>query len=318
MSYTKLSQIVLPTQHARGVSASKTHAKLFVHGKGKCFLGDVAILRQDKRACVSNSISSSVIEANLFSRMGRVIKSYANSLVSSAEDPEKLLDQTVIEMQEDLVKMRQASAQVMASQKQMENKYKQAQTTADDWYRRAQLALKKGDEDLARQALSRRKTFQDNADGLKQQLASQQEATKSLVTNTRTLETKLAEARSKKDTLKARAASAKTSKQVSEMVGGLSTSNATSAFDRMEEKVIAMEADAEATSVIAGSDALAQEFAMLEDVSVDDELDQLKKSLAPPSKPSKGELPEGRPVKEAIMDSLIDAELEELRRKARE
>jgi phage shock protein A len=51
-----------------------------------------------------------VVEANLFNRLGRVIGSYANSLVSAAEDPEKILDQTVIEMQEDLVKMRQASA----------------------------------------------------------------------------------------------------------------------------------------------------------------------------------------------------------------
>ena len=56
------------------------------------------------------------MSANLFQRLGRVIGSYANSLVSSAEDPEKILDQTVVEMQEDLVKMRQASAQVVASE----------------------------------------------------------------------------------------------------------------------------------------------------------------------------------------------------------
>lgn len=56
--------------------------------------------------------ASLVVQANLFNRLGRVIGSYANSLVSAAEDPEKILDQTVIEMQEDLVKMRQASAQV--------------------------------------------------------------------------------------------------------------------------------------------------------------------------------------------------------------
>ena len=94
--------------------------------------------------------ASLVVEANLFNRLGRVIGSYANSLVSAAEDPEKILDQTVVEMQEDLVKMRQASAQVIASQKQLENKYKQAQATADDWYRRAELAMSKGDEELAK------------------------------------------------------------------------------------------------------------------------------------------------------------------------
>ena len=64
-----------------------------------------------------------VTHANLFSRFTRVISSYANSLITAAEDPEKILDQTVNEMQGDLIKMRQATAQVMASQKQLETKY---------------------------------------------------------------------------------------------------------------------------------------------------------------------------------------------------
>ncbi|KAE8692379.1 Membrane-associated protein VIPP1 [Hibiscus syriacus] len=85
--------------------------------------------------------------------------SYANALVSSFEDPEKILDQAVIEMNDDLVKMRQATAQVLASQKRLENKYKAAQQASEDWYRKAQLALQKGEEDLAREALKRRKSF---------------------------------------------------------------------------------------------------------------------------------------------------------------
>jgi phage shock protein A len=129
-----------------------------------------------------------VVSANLFNRLGRVIGSYANSLVSAAEDPEKILDQTVIEMQEDLVKMRQASAQVIASQKQLENKYKQAQATADDWYRRAELAMSKGDEELAREALSRKKSYQENADSMKANLAEQEKAVEKLISNTRFLE----------------------------------------------------------------------------------------------------------------------------------
>ena len=73
-----------------------------------------------------------------------MISSYANALITAAEDPEKILDQTVNEMNGDLIKMRQATAQVMASQKQLENKYNSAQKTADDWYKRAQLAIEKG------------------------------------------------------------------------------------------------------------------------------------------------------------------------------
>ncbi|CAH8361327.1 unnamed protein product [Eruca vesicaria subsp. sativa] len=96
---------------------------------------------------------------NLFERFSRVVKSYANALISSVEDPEKILEQIVIEMNSDLTKMLQATAQVLASQKLLENKYKASKQSSDDWYKRAQLALAKGDEDLAPEALKRRKSF---------------------------------------------------------------------------------------------------------------------------------------------------------------
>lgn len=253
-----------------------------------------------------------VVQANLFSRIVRVVSSYANQLVSAAEDPEKILDQVVNEMQEDLIKMRQASAQVMASQKQMEAKFKVAQDTADDWLKRAELAVQKGEDDLAREALKRRKAYQDQADGMKQQLTAQQKAVDQLIANTKVLEQKLVEAKSKKDTLKARAASAKTSKQIQEMVGSLNTSNAVVAFDKMEEKVVAMEAESEATAMIAGGDGLEAKFAALEGGGVEDELAALKSgALGGGSKPVAA-LPEGRPLKDAL-----DVELEELRKKAR-
>jgi phage shock protein A len=112
-------------------------------------------------------------------------------------------------MNDDLTKMRQATAQVLASQKRLENKYKAAEQASDDWYRRAQLALQKGDEDLAREALKRRKSYADNASSLKAQLDQQKGVVENLVSNTRVLESKIAEAKQKKDTLKARAQSAK-------------------------------------------------------------------------------------------------------------
>lgn len=99
-------------------------------------------------------------QANIFARIGRIFRSFVNSAVSASEDPEKLLTQAVEDMQNDLIKLRQATAQVKGSLIQIENKYKQAQTTADDWYRRAELALARGEEALAREALVRRKAFQ--------------------------------------------------------------------------------------------------------------------------------------------------------------
>mmetsp|Transcript_21277 Transcript_21277/g.67342 ORF Transcript_21277/g.67342 Transcript_21277/m.67342 type:complete len:314 (+) Transcript_21277:2-943(+) len=238
------------------------------------------------------------VQMNLFNRMGRVMKSYANAAISAAEDPEKILEQTVTEMQDDLIKMRQASAQVMASQKQLENKYKQAQATADDWYKRAQLALNKGDEDLAREALVRKKSYQEQADSLKSQVDAQTEAVEKLISNTRLLESKMAEAKSKKDTLKARAQSAKTQQKVNDMVSGISTSSALSAFDRMEEKVMQLEAEADAAGVLSAGDKLEAEFKLLESGGgVDDELAAMKGKMLGGGAEKKGELPAGRPIK---------------------
>lgn len=170
--------------------------------------------------------------------------------VSSAEDPEKILDQAVEDMQNDLIRLRQAAAEVTASEKRMQAKFEQAQKTADEWYRRAELALSKNDEELAREALSRRKAFQDNANMLRSQLEQQGKAVQTIIGNMRMLESKLAEAKMKKDTLKARAQSAKSARSVNDMVAGLNTSSALGAFEKMEEKVLSLEAQAEAATLV--------------------------------------------------------------------
>uniref|UniRef100_A0A0E0FWZ3 PspA/IM30 family protein n=1 Tax=Oryza nivara TaxID=4536 RepID=A0A0E0FWZ3_ORYNI len=268
-----------------------------------------------------NRFKCNGIRSNLLDRFSRVVKSYANAVLSSFEDPEKILDQAVLEMNDDLTKMRQATAQVLASQKRLENKYKSAEQASDDWYRRAQLALQKGDEDLAREALKRRKSYADNASSLKAQLDQQKGVVENLVSNTRVLESKIAEAKQKKDTLKARAQSAKTSTKVSEMLGNVNTSGALSAFEKMEEKVMAMESQAEALGQLATDD-LEGKFALLETSSVDDDLAQMKKEISGSS--SKGELPPGRTAvsnsgaARPFRDIEIENELNELRKKANE
>ncbi|KAK8972438.1 hypothetical protein V6N11_018626 [Hibiscus sabdariffa] len=258
---------------------------------------------------------------NLFDRFARVVKSYLNALLSSVEDPEKILDQAVIEMNDDLVKMRQATAQVLASQKRLENKYKAAEQASEDWYRKAQLALQKGEEDLAREALKRRKSYADNASSLKSQLDQQKSVVENLVSNTRLLESKIQEAKAKKDTLKARAQTARTATKVNEMVGNVNTSSALSAFEKMEEKVMAMESQAEALGQLTTDD-LEGKFALLESTSVDDDLANLKKELSGSSQ--KGELPPGRTVSPGTntsfpyRDAEIESELNELRQRAKD
>ncbi|PIA29653.1 hypothetical protein AQUCO_05800041v1 [Aquilegia coerulea] len=213
------------------------------------------------------------------------------------------------------------SRSVIASQKRFENQYKSAEQASNDWYRRAQLALEKGDENLAREALKRRKSYADNASSLKTQLDQQKTLVDDLVAKTRLLESKIQEARSKKDTLKARAQTAKTATKVNEMLGNVNTSSALSAFDKMEEKVLAMESQSEALTQLATDD-LEGKFALLEGSSVDDDLANLKKELSGSSK--KGELPPGRTAVSSrnsgfpFQDTEIEKELNELRRKAKE
>jgi phage shock protein A len=225
----------------------------------------------------------------LFERIMRVIRSQINSLVSKAEDPEKILEQAVMDMQTDLIQVRQAVAQAIATQKRTERQYDQAKSTADEWYRRAQLALQKGDENLAKEALTRRQSYQQTANSLKGQIDGQQEIVGQLKNNMRGLESKISEARTKKDLYIARARSAQASEKLSEVLGNLSTSTSMSAFERMEEKVMQLEARSEAIASL-GADDLEKQFSALESNNIDNELAAMKQQMLT-NKPPRGTLP---------------------------
>jgi phage shock protein A len=215
----------------------------------------------------------------LFDRIWRAIRANLNSLVSQAEDPEKILEQTVLDMQEDLIQLRQAVAQAIATQKRTERQCSQAQTTANEWYQRAQLALQKGDENLAREALTRRKSYQDTVEAMKAQLEQQSAVVVQLKQNMKKLESKIFEAQTKKNLYIARARSAKASQQINEMLGRVGTGSAMAAFDRMEEKVLQMEAQSEAIAEL-GTDDLEKRIAALGEADdVEAELTAMKSQM---------------------------------------
>jgi phage shock protein A len=252
----------------------------------------------------------------LFDRVSRVVRANLNDVVSKAEDPEKILEQTIIDMQEDLVQMRQAVASAIASQKRTQQQYNQAQTESNNWQQRAQLALQKGDENLAREALTRKKTHSDTATSLKTQLDQQSGMVDTLKRNLIALEGKISEAKTKKDMLKARASAAKANEQLQGMVGKMNTSGAMSAFERMEDKVLQMEARSQAAAEIAGAD-LESQFAALEHGGdVDDELAAMKAQLLGGS-PQQVQIPATATQQptDAPKDAAVDAELEALKTK---
>ena len=229
----------------------------------------------------------------LFDRLWRVIRANINSLVGAAEDPEKILEQAVMDMHEDLVQLRQAVAGAIAAQKRTERQCSQAESTAAEWYQRAQLALQKGEENLAREALTRKKSYQETATAMKASLGQQNAVVTQLKENMRALESKISEAKSKKDMYIARARSAKASERLQEMMGNLNTGSALSAFERMEEKVIQLESRSEAIAEL-GTNDLEKKFLSLEGAEdVDSELAAMKAQMLPGNNTPK--LPSGEP-----------------------
>jgi len=251
-----------------------------------------------------------------FDRLSRLVRANANAVLTKAEDPAKILDQSVADMQADLVKLRQAVATAIASQKRIQNQAEQAEAQAATWYERAELALKKGEEDLAREALGRRKTCQETATALSTQLQSQAGQVDQLKKSLVQLESKIAEAKTKKDMLKARAQAAQAQEQLQSAVSGLGTNSAMAAFEQMEEKVQALEARSQAAAELAGAD-LESQFAALEGApEVDAELAALKGKLA--GAPVAAALPAAgsavEPVQVEVQQPEVDAELEQLKR----
>ncbi len=238
----------------------------------------------------------------LFDRIWRTIRANLNHLIGQMEDPEKILEQTVLDMQDDLIRLRQAVAQAIATQKRTERQAAQARSSAEEWYRRAQLALSKGDENLAREALARRKSYVETANAMEAQLSQQGSVVTQLKQNMMKLEGKIAEAKTKKDMYIARARSAKASEQLNEMLNRVGTGSAMSAFERMEDKVLQLEARSEAIAEL-GSDDLEKRFEALgQGDDLDAELAAMKDQIS-------GKLPAANPP--------IDPELEKLRSEIR-
>jgi len=250
---------------------------------------------------------------NLFDRFTRVAKSNMNNVLKKMEDPEKIMSQAVEDMQSDLVKIRQSYAEVTASQRRFLKQKEQADAMADDWKKRAQLALEKGNEDLAKEALTRRQQQVETAESLQVQIDTQNASIDKLYEGMQVLETKILEARSKKEEMVARALTAQSTQKVNDMLGGVTGTTSMDAFNRMEEKVEALEAAAEVSAemgslggnALPGSSgsSLEKEFAQLEAGSaVDNELEQMKKLLGGSSEPE--------------VSSDMDDDLEKLKKEA--
>jgi phage shock protein A len=197
-----------------------------------------------------------------------------NPLLEQGTDEEKRLDRALAEMQEALLRLRLAVVRAIASQKRTQQQYAQAQAEVDKWQQHIQLALQKGDENLARQALVCKKSKAETAKALKAQLEQQESQVNTLKRNLAAMESKVSEATAKRDMLKERLAAAKANEDLQN-----SNSSAIAAFEQMEDKVLEMEAYSQAIAELGGTDLEAQ-FAALEPGSnIDDELAAMKAQI---------------------------------------
>ena len=202
--------------------------------------------------------------AGIGDRFVRLVKANVNELLNKAEDPEKMLNQIVEDMQKELVEFRQTYAEVAANTKRLEKQMVQAEGLKEEWLKRAKLALEKGDEEAARAALERKNQQEETANSLRAQVESQSGAVQQLFSQMQELEQKISDAKAKKDQLKARAQTAKTSTKINDMLSKSSSTGAMDAFNRMEEKVEQMEAQSEVSAALSGDSSLDKRFKELE------------------------------------------------------
>lgn len=196
-------------------------------------------------------------------RVGRVVRAQVNSLINEAEDPEKILEKAVMDMEQELIAMRRALAEAIATQKSTERIVANYQQTAQKWYDRAQLSLNGGNEASAREALMQRQSYQQQAQSLQAQLEEQNKIGSKLKQDLRTLEHKYSEAKAKKNLYIARLRSAQAQQKMHEIAGNLSGASPSSVFERIETKILELEAESQLTGA-SGRDSLEEKFIAIE------------------------------------------------------
>lgn len=216
----------------------------------------------------------------IFGRIADVFKANVNDALDKAEDPEKMIKQMVIEMEESVNKTTLSVAQAVANEKGLLRKMEKAKKDAEDWETKAGQALQAGREDLAKAALEKKSIATKNYNELVPIHEQAKTTSDKLRQQLNSLKAKLDEAKSRQSTLIARSQAAKAQKQISKSMSGVG-SDAFGKFDKFEGKVEKLESEAEAFGELAGeSTSLDDEFKQLSSSSaVDDDLAALKAKM---------------------------------------
>ena len=216
----------------------------------------------------------------IFYRMADIVKANVNDLITRAEDPEKMIRQMILEMEEAVNKATASVGTAVANEKRLERQYLEKQDQIEAWQKKAEMAVEVGEDDLARRALERKAANQEATHDLEVALEESRKTSSQLKQQLTQLKAKLDEARTRQGTLIARRRAAEARKQIARGLSGVGE-DAFSSFERFRQRIETEEAEAEAHQEMASADpSLEEEFSKLERKStVEDELSALKKKM---------------------------------------
>jgi phage shock protein A len=190
-----------------------------------------------------------------FARVSDIISSNVNDLLDRAEDPEKMVKLLIVEMEEHIEKARESAAKAIAGEKLLEANLQKNREAAADWQAKAEAAIERGEDDLARKCLERKKDHEKIADSLQPQWEAARRTSDALKADFRRLEEKVDDARRRRDALIARQLAAQAQKEVASIAPAMSKAQQSFAkFDRMEQKVEQIEAEAQALVELSDTD----------------------------------------------------------------
>ncbi len=218
---------------------------------------------------------------SIFKRIRDISVAAINDLIDKAEDPVKLLNQYLRDMEDDIADAEVAVAKQIAVEKRLKHQYEEAQEMVDKRHEQAMKALESGNEDLARRALQDKKNHLAKAEDFEQQHANAKSNADQLRKQLQEMKAEFEKMKNRKDSLVARAEAAKAQKQINQTMSGFGKDNGAKGFDRMSDKVMQLEAEAEASRELkSGSSSLDDELAALEKDDVDDDLAALRAEMA--------------------------------------
>lgn len=189
---------------------------------------------------------------SIFQRLSDLLKANVNDMIDKAEDPEKMVKQIILDMDKQMVESTQALGKAMASERQIKKQYDDAAAKSKSWEDKAKMAITAGDQELAKKALAEKVKVDANVAQFQKMYETVSSQTAVIREQVETLKVKLEEAKSRQLMLIARSKMADTQKDLAKSLGGIDSSNAFNKLDKMEDKIEAKEAEAQAFTEIAG------------------------------------------------------------------